>query len=422
MSPGTKILARSLFPAAALFMAATPAAAQIIGIEAVVNEEVISALDVENRLRLDLMSSDLPDNDETRERLKPQVLRALVNEKLQTQEARRLNVPVEDSEIEEAERLLEAQNDLPAGGLGEFLRSRGLEKSTLTARIRAEIAWRKVIRRRILPRIDVGDEEVDEVHARLRSRRGTRQRLASEIYLAVDTPGQSEDVRRQALRLVGQLRSGAPFAAVARQFSQGTTSRSGGDIGWIGEGELPDRLDRALVDLDAGDVSEPVRVPGGYYIFHVRDQRRVGEASTLDVRVDLKEILIPLSPSASRQAEQAGLATARRISERVRGCEAFDGYGRDIDIGRSGDLGTVRLGDMPKNIRDAIDNLAVGEASEPLRMDEGIRILMVCGRTAPAAVAPSRDAIRERLGRQQLEMMARRYLRDLRRDAIIETR
>ena len=422
MSPGMKILARSLFPAAALFAAAMPAAAQTIGIEAVVNEEVISALDVENRLRLNLMSANLPDNDETRDRLKPQILQSLVNEKLQMQEARRLNIPVGDGEVEEAERLLEAQNDLPEGGLGEFLRSRGLEKSTLMTRIRAEIAWRKVIRQRILPRIDVGDEEVEEVHARLQSRRGLQQRLVSEIYLAVDTPGRSEDVRRLALRLVGQLRNGSPFAAVARQFSHGATARLGGDIGWIGEGELPDELDRALVGLSAGDVSEPVRVPGGYHILHVRDQRRAGEASALDVRVDLKEILIPLSPSASQRTVQARLATARRIGKGVRGCDAFDAYGRDLDVGRSGDLGAVRLGDVPRNIRDAIGGLAVGQASEPLRMDEGIRILMVCGRTAPTAAPPSRDAIRERLGRQQLEMMARRYLRDLRRGAVIETR
>ena len=154
----------------------------------------------------------------------------------------------------------------------------------------------------------------------------------------------------------------------------------------------------------------------------MRDQRRAGEASALDVRVDLKEILIPLSPSASQQTVQARLATARRIGKGVRGCDAFDAYGRDLDVGRSGDLGAVRLGDMPRNVRDAIDGLAVGQASEPLRMNEGIHILMVCGRTAPAAAPPSRDAIRERLGRQQLEMMARRYLRDLRRGAVIETR
>ncbi|MCY4495670.1 MAG: peptidylprolyl isomerase [Rhodospirillaceae bacterium] len=422
MSLGLRKLAGSLFLVASLSAPMTPANAQVVGIEAVVNEEIISALDVENRLRFNLVSANLRDNSQTRRRLKPQVLQSLVDEKLQMQEARRLNISIGKSEIEEAERILEAQNNLPSGGLVEFLRSRGLDEITLMARIEAEIAWGKVIRRRILPRIDISDEEVEEVYARLQSRHGTQQRLVSEIFLAIDRPEQSEDVHQLALRLVGQLRNGSPFTAVARQFSQGVTSRSGGDVGWIGEGELPAELERVLAGLSTGEVSEPISSPGGYYILHLRDQRRMGEASALDTRINLKQILIPLRPSTPQRIVEARMADARRISEQIRGCDTFDSYGQSLEIGQPGDLGTVRLGDVPQYIRDAIGKLEVGQASEPLRMDQGIRILVVCDRNVATAALPSREAIHERLARQRLDMMARRYLRDLRRDAVIDTR
>ena len=417
-----RISSIALWVITSFFIATAPIHAQVVGIAAIVNEEVISALDVENRLRFNLMSANLADNSQNRRRLKSQVLLTLVDEKLQMQEAKRLNISINDAEISEGERILETQNNLPTGSLKEFLRSRGLDESTLLAKIRAEIAWGKVLRRRILARIDISDEEVDEVLNRLQSRRGTEQRLVSEIFLAVDSPDQAENVHQLALRLVRQIREGSRFAAVAQQFSQGVTSRVGGDIGWVGEGELARELEQALTGLSAGKVSNPISSPAGYYILFLRDRRRLGEANALDERVNLRQIFIPLSASTPQQIVAERMADANRISAQINGCETFDTYGRTLEYAESGDLGTVRVGDVPQEVRDAIGGLAVGQASAPLRVGQGIRILMVCDRQQPEARLPNRNAIRDRLGRQRLDMMARRYIRDLRNDAVIETR
>ena len=417
-----RISSIALWVITSFFIATAPIHAQVVGIAAIVNEEVISALDVENRLRFNLMSANLADNSQNRRRLKSQVLLTLVDEKLQMQEAKRLNISINDAEISEGERILETQNNLPTGSLKEFLRSRGLDESTLLAKIRSEIAWGKVLRRRILARIDISDEEVDEVLNRLQSRRGTEQRRVSEIFLAVDSPDQAENVHQLALRLVRQIREGSRFAAVAQQFSQGVTSRVGGDIGWVGEGELARELEQALTGLSAGKVSNPISSPAGYYILFLRDRRRLGEANALDERVNLRQIFIPLSASTPQQIVAERMADANRISAQINGCETFDTYGRTLEYAESGDLGTVRVGDVPQEVRDAIGELAVGQASAPLRVGQGIRILMVCDRQQPEARLPNRNAIRDRLGRQRLDMMARRYIRDLRNDAVIETR
>ena len=417
-----RISSIALWVITSFFIATAPIHAQVVGIAAIVNEEVISALDVENRLRFNLMSANLADNSQNRRRLKSQVLLTLVDEKLQMQEAKRLNISINDAEISEGERILETQNNLPTGSLKEFLRSRGLDESTLLAKIRSEIAWGKVLRRRILAHIDISDEEVDEVLNRLQSRRGTEQRLVSEIFLAVDSPDQAENVHQLALRLVRQIREGSRFAAVAQQFSQGVTSRVGGDIGWVGEGELARELEQALTGLSAGKVSNPISSPAGYYILFLRDRRRLGEANALDERVNLRQIFIPLSASTPQQIVAERMADANRISAQINGCETFDTYGRTLEYAESGDLGTVRVGDVPQEVRDAIGELAVGQASAPLRVGQGIRILMVCDRQQPEARLPNRNAIRDRLGRQRLDMMARRYIRDLRNDAVIETR
>jgi peptidyl-prolyl cis-trans isomerase SurA len=399
-----------------------PAHAQVLRIAVVVNEEVISALDVENRLRFNLMSANLADTKQNRRRLRHQVLSTLVDEKLQMQESKRLNISVNDSEISDAERILEAQNNLPPGSLKKFLKSRGLDKGTLMTKIHAEIAWGKILRRQILSRIDISDEEIDEVFNRLQSRRGTEQRLVSEIFLAVDSLDQTENVHQLALRLVRQIREGSEFSVVAQQFSQGVTSRMGGDIGWVGEGELATELEQTLAELSAGKVSNPISSSGGYYILFLRDKRRLGEANALDARVNLKQILIPIPASTPEKIASARIAEANRISEQITGCETFDMYGRTMEVGEAGDLGTVRMGDVPQNVRDTIESLRIGQASVPMKIGQDIRILMVCDRQKPEATLPDRSAIRDSLGRQRLAMMSRRYLRDLRHDAVIETR
>ena len=396
--------------------------AQVVGIAAVVNDDVISALDVENRLQFSLMSATLPDNLQTRRRLGPQVLRTLIDEKLQIQESERLNITIDDADLSDAQQILEFQNSLPTGSLYKFLRSRGIDQNTLKAKIHAEIAWGKVIRRRVLTRIDISDEEVDEVFDRLQARQGVEQRLMSEIFLAVDSQEQSESVFRQAQRLVDQIRNGSPFAAIAQQFSHGVTSRVGGDVGWVSEGELPADRERVLSSLSEGEVSDPIPSPGGFYILQLRDRRRLGEASALDSIVNLKQIFIPLTPTTPNQIAESRMADAQRISANLNDCATFDTYGQTLEFAESGDLGEIRLGDVPQLLRDAINDLAIGQASQPLRMQEGIRILMVCGRKEAQAALLDREVIRERLGRQRLDMMARRYLRDLRRDAVIEIR
>ena len=408
--------------AAGLTLTTIAGNAQVVGIAAVVNDDVISALDVENRLQFSLMSETLPDNLQTRRRLGPQVLRTLIDEKLQIQESERLNITIDDADLSDAQQILEFQNSLPTGSLYKFLRSRGIDQNTLKAKIHAEIAWGKVIRRRVLTRIDISDEEVDEVFDRLQARQGVEQRLMSEIFLTVDSQEQSESVFRQAQRLVDQIRNGSPFAAIAQQFSHGVTSRVGGDVGWVSEGELPADRERVLSSLSEGEVSDPIPSPGGFYILQLRDRRRLGEASALDSIVNLKQIFIPLTPTTPNQIAESRMADAQRISANLNDCATFDTYGQTLEFAESGDLGEIRLGDVPQLLRDAINDLAIGQASQPLRMQEGIRILMVCGRKEAQAALLDREVIRERLGRQRLDMMARRYLRDLRRDAVIEIR
>jgi peptidyl-prolyl cis-trans isomerase SurA len=424
------VLFRLLF---CLLLLAIPAAAQETRIAAVVNDEIISVADLEQRLRVSIVSAGLEDTPETRQRIAPQVLRGLIDEKLQLQEAERLNVRVTDEELAQAFRGIEAQNNLPPGGLEGYLAQRGLPKEAVEEQIRATIAWGKLVRRRYAQTATVSEEEITEAMTRLEETAGQPLSRVAEIFLAVDDPRQEEEVARAAERLFEQLRGGAPFPAIAQQFSQSATAAVGGDIGWILPSQLAPELAQTVERLRPGELSLPVRGPGGFYLLLVVDRRIPGQPPPAPVStegsVELVQILFPLPLEAAAEQREATERSAQAVSLQAQSCADMRRLGRERAPQTSGDLGRIRIADLPPDLREVVARLEVGQASPPLPLRGGIGVLMVCERDVPpppapvaAPVPPNREEIAENLARQKLEIMARRYLRDLRRLAFVDVR
>jgi peptidyl-prolyl cis-trans isomerase SurA len=270
---------------------AAPPARSTEGIAAVVNDDIISMSDLTARLQLALVSSGLPNTQETRQKLTPQVLRSLVDERLQLQEATRANVSVTDKEINEAFSKVAEQNRMQRDQLEKMLASQGVPRSTLESQIRSTIAWGKLVQRRLRPSIEIGQEEIDQVIQRIQANAGKPEYLAAEIFLAVDAPEREDDVRRLADRLYEQIGQGASFPAVARQFSQSAGAAAGGDLGWVQQGQLPEELDGALKQLRPGQATRPIRSITGYHILMLRDERTVAAANSLPPREQIMNSL-----------------------------------------------------------------------------------------------------------------------------------
>ena len=241
---------------------------------AVVNDEVISVLDLAMRVRLAIVGAGVQDSQEVRRRLTPQVLRGLIDERLQLQEAQRLDISVSDDDVARALEQIAGQNNMSEGQFLSMLRNRGIIPTTLIDQIRAQIAWQTVVRRRLRPTISISEEEVQEVADRLTSRQGSLERRVAEIFVAVESATQEEEALANANRLLEQLRGGANFAGLARQFSQSGTANLGGDRGWIRDGELPEELNRALTQMGPGEISPPIRTVSGFHILLLRDMRK----------------------------------------------------------------------------------------------------------------------------------------------------
>ena len=193
-----------------LLRAGDPAGAQQ-RIVAVVNDDVISAQDLEDRLQLVTLTSGIPDSEEARARLAPQVLRSLIEEALQLQEAERLDITVEDTEIQRTLANIAERNQMTVEAMQRFFAQKGINLATLLDQVRAQIAWVKVVNRQIVPRVTVTVDQLDMAVEEARRSEGEPEYLLSEIVLPVDNPAQAQVVAQDAARLVQTLREGASF-------------------------------------------------------------------------------------------------------------------------------------------------------------------------------------------------------------------
>jgi peptidyl-prolyl cis-trans isomerase SurA len=408
---------------AALLCAGGPARAQSEQrIVAVVNDEVISARDLTDRLELVMLTSGIPDSEQGRARLAPQVLRGLIEERLQLQEARRLDLNVEESEIEQALTNIAQRNQMTVATMREFFAQNGINLETLLDQVRSQIAWVKVVNRQVVPRVTVTVDQLDMAVDEARRNVGQPEYLLSEIVLPLDNPAQAQVVAEDAARLVQTLREGASFDSLARQVSAAASAEQGGDLGWIQGSAVPDQLRDALERLREDDISDPIPSPVGYHIFWLRD-RRLSAASTDSAggraEVQLAQILFPLDGQASLEARRA---EALDLRDDLTDCAAMAETAAERNAPNSGQLGWLRVGDLPPVFRQEIATLPVGQVSAPLQGPNGIHLLMVCDRREAAGDAPERDEIAERLERERVDRLARRYLRDLRKEAFVEVR
>jgi peptidyl-prolyl cis-trans isomerase SurA len=405
----------------AILALAGAASAQETRIAAVVNDDVISVADVTARMRLVFASSNIEDTPESRQRVARQVVRILIDEKLQMQEAKRLNLKVSDEEIAAALANIEAQNNLPKGGLDKMLSGRGVERGTLVDQLTATLAWGKVVRQNLNRVTPISDEEIDAAIARQRETADQPRARVAEIFLAVSNPQQDAEVHRFADQLFEQLRGGARFPALAQQFSQSATAAVGGDIGWVTPSQLASEIGTTVQKLNAGELSPPVRAGGGYYLIWVTD-KKTGGASEDDTRVALLQIMFPLAADASPAERQKAMAQAESVSKQAKSCGEMAQIGRERAPQTSGDLGKVRIGDLPLELRKTVLGLQVAEASPPMPLRGGVGVLMVCEREASPNAVPSHDQMADEIARDRFESLAQRYLRDLRRSAFVDMR
>ena len=392
------------------------------GIVAVVNNEVISAYDLQSSIRFAAFSAKLPNRPEVYKRLRSRVLSNLIDDSLRIQEANRLNIQITPEEIESAKRTIEQRNKMPPGSLDKFLSQNGIDRLTLLHQIRAQLAWIKIINQRIRPKIQISDDEVSDAMARIAANKGKPEHLISEIFLPFDPQTPEKDTKALADRLLKQLKDGANFSALANTFSQSAAAANGGNLGWLRNDQLDPAIASVVAKMEPGQVSYPIKALDGYHIVLLRDRRVGAGVVNSDVTLTLQQIFLPLPANPSEAQVRSQMSLAQSAAQNSQSCDDMAKLGKEMGSPASGRLNNVKIDGLSPALQEAVRGLPIGKASKPVLSKAGIVVLMVCERKGELTDAEAAAAVRRKLLLDRIDLEARRYLRNLKRQAFVEIR
>lgn len=413
---------------ASLCVVQDTSAQSLDSIVAVVNDDVVvqSELDHETALvipQLQQQGTAVPPPDQ----LHKQVLERLILKRLQQQRARELGIEVEESALVETMSNIAARNGLTLAELKETLQAGGIRFEDFREDTRMQILTSRLQAQEVSRNIQVTDQEVDRFLERESSTLIPREQVRLQhILIALPenpSPDQVAKAERKAQGLVGKLRAGADFAALAAANSDGRTALQGGDLGWFEMAAVPSLVADLVYTLPKGAVTDPLRSPSGYNIIMMSDVK--GGAPENITQTRARHILIRTNELISDDDARTRLSQLR---QRILGGDDFStlARGHSDDTGsalKGGELGWVSPGDTVPEFEEAMQALAPNEVSQPFKSPFGWHIVQVEERrTQDTADELLRLKAREAIQRRKMEEATETWLRQLRDQAYVEVR
>jgi len=393
----------------------------VIKATAIINGEVITQTDVEQRLALLAIANggEIPASEA--DRLRQQVLRNLIDETLQIQAATTAEIKVDEGDVDRTVTRVAGNVKQTPEQMAVYLKDRGSSIRSIRRQILGEISWRRLQSAKIESGISVGDDEVKAVIERLEASKGTQEYKVSEIFLSANSANSAQTMTN-ANQILDALRKGGSFVGYARQYSEASTAAVGGDLGWVRPEQLPDPIAEAIRTLPPGQVSSPIAVSGGVSIVAVQDTRKVLTADPRAAELNLKQVSVTFPAGTGKATAEPIVARFAAASQSIGGCGGAEKLASDFN-GEVVQSEGVKLKDLPAALQEMMLPMQVGQATRPFgSLEEGVRVLVICGRDEVSPNMPTFETVMAQMNEERVNMRARRYLRDLRRDAIIDFR
>ena len=383
------------------------------GIAAVVNDDIVTTHDLRQRTLFMVATTGVERDEKSIARAQQQALRNLVDEHIQMQEAEKFDQTIADEEVNQSVARLIGRNGLDPNEVVQRLASVGVSIETMRDQVRSEIAWQRIINGLYGSRIRISDAQIDETINRISANASKPNYRVAEIYIEASPDiGGIDGAMEGANAMIKQLSDGAPFPLLAQQFSSAPTAAKGGDLGWVREGELRPEVDQVITQMEVGNLSKPIQVPGGVYVVALID-KKISEADTL---YKLKQVIV------KNDDKDAAQSTLQSLAKTLKSCETLDEDTQSLDGVSSADMGEIKGSDLSEDVLNVLERTDVGGLSEPIERPDGAVSIMVCSREASGSDIPTRDQVEDRLTNQQLAQASKRHLRDLRRKATVVVR
>jgi len=397
-------------------------------IVAVVNEDVITRRDLDDRMRvvsvqLREQGTPAPPTDV----LEKQVLDRMIYTRVQLQFAKETGLRVDDGQLDSAIARIAENNKITPAKLRETLEKDGVSFAKFREDIRDEIVMSRLREREVDNKITVAESEIDNLLNALKSQDGKSEEFdLSHILVRVPeqaSPEQLRDRRARAEQALAQIKGGTDFRQVAASFSDAPDSVQGGAMGWRELARLPSIFAETVKSMSPGEVSPILRSPNGMHIVRLNG-RRGQNAPVIVVQTHPRHILIKTSEVVSEgDARERLVKLKERLDNKADFAELARLQSEDGSASRGGDLGWLSPGDTVPEFEKAMDALKVGEISGPVRSPFGWHIIQVIERRNED-MSKQRERLQARasLREQKADEAYQEWLRQLRDKAFVEFR
>ena len=393
---------------------------ELINIVAVVNDEAITLTDLINRLDLIIISSNLPNTNVTRENLADQVLQTLINEKLNYQEAKKLNINVSDSEIKKSINVIEKRNSLPENSLIQTLSENRISPSAIIEQVKAQITWEKIISKIIRPRIKVTENEINNEINIMKSNEEKNEYKYSEIFLNFDQLQKKQKIINTALKIREQLDT-KNFSEIANQMSQSSSAKFGGQVNWTVESSVPKAILETISNMNKDKISEPIVTNTGVFIIKLEEKRKFKLPDLTKRAVKIATLRFLISPN--EENVDSILEENVREIQKTNSCEQLDEIKNNSSQKYGGFFGKVLLQTLPKKFKEELEKLKPQERSDLLYTPDGIFILMLCKQNYEKNQEFAlQELIKSKLKNRYFKMMSDRFILNLKRKSLIDIR
>ncbi len=401
---------------------AAPADNGVRSANAKVNGEIITGTDIDQRVAWVEATSQRKLTPAERQ----QVVQQLVDEMIQMQAARDLEITIPSEQIEQTyERYAQQELGMGKDELDKLTRQIGSSPAAITNMLKAQIAWQQLLRQNVAPMVNVSAREVNEQIDRMKADKGTNEYRLGEIYVAAPA-GQDEQTGQKLEEIMKYLQETQDFSATAAKYSQASTAARGGDLGFVRLDRLPPELAQVVPTMEVGQLQGPIPCCGGYAVLYLRDKRQVMVADPRDGIVSLAQISIDMPagltmPQMNQFAAKFGTDTQAFTG----GCATVEADAKAI--GAEAVLApSVSIRQLPQQLQEMVLQTADGGVTRPYGVaasdaSQPLRAMMVCSREDPPMLnGPTFDQVMDQIENERIERRAQNYLRDLRRDAIVE--
>lgn len=405
---------------------------EIDRVVAVINSDVVTASELRLRAesvrrQLRRQNIEIPPDDV----MEKQVLERLITDRAQTQAARESGIRIDEAQVDRALATIAAQNRLSLQQLRERLEREGVSMTMFRTDIRDEIMIQRLREREVDAKVQISEADVDAWLAEQQTSGASEpvEYNLSHILLRIPEGASPEQIGRQRFRgeeILKQLERGVDFGRLAASFSDAPEAMQGGALGWRREDRLPKLFADAIAPLRPGQTTALLRSPNGFHVLKLLDRRGSPTPRALGGPVRQTRARHILIRQSELITEAEALRRLNEIRERVdKGAARFEDmarqYSSDASAANGGDLGWVYQGDTVPEFERAMDALAPGAISAPVRTPFGWHLIQVIERrTDEASPDRVRQQARMALRERRADEAYQEWLRQLRDRTYVE--